>query len=260
MKQNISKNCIYASFLLVLCLLFTGCKDTDYRKACEQHDFEKAYKIIDKLDDSDKKKALHYTVLQEALYVIEQQGEAGMLRLGVIMKENKAYWLPSELLDIVKQTNDESLIAGIIKLDENSGYKIKPEDTSVQGVLNGYFEIVEDKCSTKEIESSFDDLECELTFTLRYIKAIPQKVLKQWIDPMNDMPAIDLYVDFFDKKGVCISGQDGDFVDLSLGQETSMGIEEIESLKIGDEVTKTISFKGDLLGRAKSFKLRSKKQ
>lgn len=231
---------------MTICFLATSCKDNDYRKACEEHDFAKAYKIASNLEyNKEKQEALHYIVLQEALYVLEQQGESGILRLGVIMKENKAYWLPSELLDIVRQTNDEALIECLEKLDESSGNYLKPEKTSIIGVLNGYFEIVDDKYQVGDL----DDIRgYKLRINIKYTKQIPQMQLNKWKKDSNvGNPNVHIYVDLTDKNGNVLNYDDWSFIE----------IKEIESLKIGDDYQISIYFDKELLGIVKAFKLRS---
>lgn len=246
MKQNISKNCIYASFLLVLCLLFTGCTDTDYRKACEEHDFIKAYKIVQELDKfSGQEEAKRYVVLQKAMYVLEQQGEGGMMRISAITKENEAYWLPAELLDLAKTTGNSSLIESLELLEENSGNHIRPECTTIIGVLNDYFEVVDQKY---QVGDDIFRYNYKLVFKIKYTKQIPQRLLNQWKKESTvGNPNVRIDVDLLDKNGNVLNYGDWDHIE----------IKEIESLKINDIYSVSIEFAKDLLGKAKTFRLRS---
>ena len=115
---------------------------TDYKEACEQHDFQKAYSIVNELkkemqeyenENADiisvgKKgwsygqdelatyknlkenyeEAEHYVVLQEATYILESQGLDGLVKISMVVKEHDAQWVYDDLIDIaVAMGNDE---------------------------------------------------------------------------------------------------------------------------------------------------------
>ncbi len=141
----------YAACLLcVFSFVFMSCsqsgQDLDYKKACEEKDFLKAYQIVDKLkeetsikkqeyynkqvvviigeeDDGSevsdpeyneaKKKsdeAERYVILQEAMFVLETQGTNGLIRIiGIAKEHNAEEWLYSELADIARKIGDSEL-------------------------------------------------------------------------------------------------------------------------------------------------------
>lgn len=109
--------------------------------ACEELDFQKAYGIVLELkkisDDYDVKHsssfsdeikqrnfylwksykdAEKYVVLQEAIYIIENQGVEGLPRISVIVKEHEAGWVYNELIDIAIALGDETLEARLKNL------------------------------------------------------------------------------------------------------------------------------------------------
>ena len=131
--------------VLFLSIMVSGCsKDLNYVKACEEKDWAKAYAIVDDLredyeelkedysyyshssDVSDMRKskeldekcdharakyheAKKYVVFHEAMYVLEENGVNGLLRIAGIAKEHDAEWLYDELIDVAKKTGDKDL-------------------------------------------------------------------------------------------------------------------------------------------------------
>ena len=149
-------NRIYLFIIMVFTAMFSfmSCsEDLDYRKACAEKNWPKAYDIVDKIKEqaneyyakyasangtrydwaleayenckSTNKKyveALKYVVLQEALVVLEESGENGIMRIVGIAKEHDAEnWLYSELLDAAKKIGDDNLVSRFQKIlfDEN---------------------------------------------------------------------------------------------------------------------------------------------
>lgn len=124
-------------------LSFMSCsEDLDYKKACAEKDWAKAYSIVDILEkeaqyleettgtmsretlnaESNYRHAQHYVVLQEALVVLEESGENGIMRIVGIAKEHDAEnWLYSELLDAAKKIGNDNLVSRFQKIlfDEN---------------------------------------------------------------------------------------------------------------------------------------------
>lgn len=136
----------YVLFLLLTCSFLSSCtEDTDYKKACAEQNWEKAYKIVDGLKEEavdlhktylsegashgtksrkalqyeeqsrmkqiDYMKAKQYVVLQEALSVLEENGKEGIMRIVGIAKEHDAEkWLYSELRDTAKKIGDDDLV------------------------------------------------------------------------------------------------------------------------------------------------------
>ena len=143
---------LLASLSLLLCSTLFSCGkgDLDYKKACAEKDWPKAYAIVDKLLEKTQEleadysrfngegilrkslgdspgarkaeseynsanenyeRAIKYVVLQEALCVLEDDGERGVMRIVGIAKEHDAEsWLYEELLDAAKKIGDEELV------------------------------------------------------------------------------------------------------------------------------------------------------
>lgn len=134
---------------------------SDYKEACSNHDWDTAYKIVDSKreemqsyyvkmrqhqddflgDEKDKysaeydtakeeyEKAFHYVVLQEAIAMLEDQGEDGITRIVGIAKEHEAEsWLYNELLDIAKKIGDDVLVD---RFQELRDYSVDDWDYSV---------------------------------------------------------------------------------------------------------------------------------
>ena len=148
-------------FFVSLVLIMTSCnQDLDYKKACEEKNFIKAYKIVDYLkgQTSEKKiqwyeakkadrlfpgqsesdyteyceskeksdEAERYVILQETLYVLESQGSEGLVRIVGIGKEHNAEdWLYSELLDVANKIGDSELAVRIQNIINAESNKIK---------------------------------------------------------------------------------------------------------------------------------------
>ena len=89
----------------------------------------------------------------------------------------------------------------------------------------------------------------ELRYKIKYIKTVPQKLLNQWKKESDvSNPNVGLDVELIDKNGNVIeelSGHDG------------MEIKEIETLKIGDTYTLSFYLEKDLIGKIKTFRIRS---
>lgn len=117
----------------------------EYKEACEQVDFIKAYSVVNKLKDkmqnyerdhinmiknankgwwisqpyiteyynlkNNYEEAEHYVVLQEATYILESQGLEGITKITMIVKEHNAKWVYKDLIDIaVAMGNDEMAV------------------------------------------------------------------------------------------------------------------------------------------------------
>lgn len=122
---------------------------TDYKGACEQHDFQKAYSIVNELKkemqeyeienatdiraaqkygfELDKlatynnlkknyKEAEHYVVLQEVTYILESQGLEGLVKIAVVVKEHDAQWVYADLMDIAVAMGNDELVNRLEKL------------------------------------------------------------------------------------------------------------------------------------------------
>ena len=123
---------------------------TDYKEACEQHDFQKAYSIVNELkkemqeyenENADQirdgeegwsygqdefatyenlkenyEEAEHYVVLQEATYILESQGLDGLVKISMVVKEHDAQWVYADLIDIAVAMGNEDLVIRLKKL------------------------------------------------------------------------------------------------------------------------------------------------
>ena len=137
------------STAIITLLSFVSCsKDMDYRKACAEKDWAKAYNIVDairaegqpykekylsadggrydwalealeKYNHSQEmyEEAEKYVVLQEAITVLEESGTNGLMRIVGIAKEHNAEsWLYEELLDVARKIGDTDLADRIINI------------------------------------------------------------------------------------------------------------------------------------------------
>lgn len=121
-----------------------------YKEACEQHDFQKAYSIVNELKKEmqeyenenayeiscgetgapfgqdefatyknlkeNYEEAEHYVVLQEATYILESQGLDGLVKISMVVKEHNAQWVYAELIDIAVAMGNEDLVIRLKKL------------------------------------------------------------------------------------------------------------------------------------------------
>ena len=60
--------------------------------------------------------ALKYVVLQEALYVLGENGDKGLPRIVGIVKEHDANWLYEELIDTYQALGDDDLVEQLMKM------------------------------------------------------------------------------------------------------------------------------------------------
>lgn len=142
--------------IIMLCAMsvaIASCSDSsnsnshgDYKEACEEGDYQKAYSIINELKhemqeyenenaedmaglrpDRDKlaiyrnlqknfEDAEHYVVLQEATYILESQGMEGLTKIALIVKEHDAEWVYKDLADIAIAMGNDSLETRLEKL------------------------------------------------------------------------------------------------------------------------------------------------
>ena len=161
---------IFITLIGLALLLLSSCnenKDFDYRKACEERDFERAYIIVDNmfsdvaekkakyrgtddwakvLDAEEKaKEAKRYVILQEALMLMENGDDASLMRIVAIAKEHAADdWLFEELADVAHKIGNEDLACRLEEMNPNITL-LKPEVLSVSGSLYGYFEVEDTK-------------------------------------------------------------------------------------------------------------------
>lgn len=141
--KNVRK--VFCSVLVLsfFATLLSCGEDMNYRKACEKKDWPKAYDIAYKIKEEGQpyyekyvsangarygwaleakakydhqeqqyQEAIRYIVLQEAMTVLDENGENGIMRIIAIAKEHKAEsWLFRELIEIAQQSGDESLVS-----------------------------------------------------------------------------------------------------------------------------------------------------
>ena len=144
--------------IFVVIMSFMSCsEDLDYKKACAEKDWPKAYAIVDILSEKEQKlqvgyetlwyeddekrearskynnahenyiNALRYVVLQESMVVLEESGEGGLMRIVGIAKEHNAEsWLFSELADVAQKIGDTDLEEKINNII-NSSKKVTSE-------------------------------------------------------------------------------------------------------------------------------------
>lgn len=89
--------------------------DKTYREllteACDDRDFVRAYQLADP-DEED----INFVVKQEAAYVLESQGEKGLVRLQMIVNEHNASWLYLDMLKVAISMGDETLATKLYKM------------------------------------------------------------------------------------------------------------------------------------------------
>lgn len=120
----------------------------NYKTACEEGDFQKAYKIVAELKTTmqdyqnehasligygpgtigaeafatyenlklNYEEAERYVVLQEAISIIENQGIEGLPKIAFMVKEHNAIWVYNDLIDMAVAMGDETLEARLKKL------------------------------------------------------------------------------------------------------------------------------------------------
>ena len=134
---------------MILSLSFGMClascsQDLDYKKACAEKDWPKAYAIVDKLEaeanpyyvewkkangtrhswaiEAQEKyyasmrkyeEAKRYVVLQEAMSELEQ---GNLMRIAAIVKEQDATWVYKELIEICESIGDDDLTQKIKRM------------------------------------------------------------------------------------------------------------------------------------------------
>lgn len=218
----------------IFCVFVIGCTsspENDYRKACEEHDFIKAYQIVDDLDkellnvDDDHyyvalaraDEAKRYVIVQEAMYLLEQGGDANLMRIVGIVKEHQAEWLYDELIDVAQRIGDEELAEKILNMDS---FVITLENSSIKGVLNGYFEVVN---TNLKVRISLGSQKCQLVI---------KKITNEKINSMKDDDRIGLTIEFMDKDGNVIATE-------YVGSSEVLGFNK---LNVGDVWTDEFSY------------------
>ena len=183
------KNNFFAMFIAsVFIIAMTSCsEDLDYKKACAEKDWPKAYAIVDILSEKEQKlqvdyetlwyendekrearskynnahenyiNALRYVVLQESMVVLEESGEGGLMRIVGIAKEHNAEsWLFSELADVAQKIGDTDLEEKIKRINNSStsetGEDYNDYDDIVRKSKEDYDEIV------RKSKEQYDDM------------------------------------------------------------------------------------------------------
>lgn len=86
-------------------------------KQCESGDFDAAYMLASTIHDySVREETEKRIVKNECIYVIDNEKEAGLVRIDIILKEHKAENMYPELLDFAISINDESLATKLFKI------------------------------------------------------------------------------------------------------------------------------------------------
>ena len=156
------KNLFFTIFL-ALSFVFTIISCTqDYRKACAERDFAKAYSIVYEMKEKQEEKEhcryingsyepLKYVILQEAMVVLEENGEDGLIRIAGIVKEHNAAWLYDELITLFKSTGNKELLEKLERMDPHRAI-LASETPIISGILKGYFEV---SGQTAKIENEY---------------------------------------------------------------------------------------------------------
>ena len=146
---------INALFAFMICLVIScSGEDLDYKKACFNKDWPKAYEIVDKLQDIAIEKnakwreiqsdhgtesleqkpakddfqfavykyedAKRYVVLQESMSELEQ---GNLMRIAAIVKEQNAPWVYKELISIAKSIGEQDLVDKLTSMSEANNTK-----------------------------------------------------------------------------------------------------------------------------------------
>lgn len=136
MKTIKKKSIFMVLSLTILSLSFYSCEDSNYKKACEERDWSKAYKIVGSNYD-----ALKYVMIQEALFVLEEFHEDGLVRIVGIAKEHDAEkWLYDELATTMRSAGKVELADKIQKMNPYCA-TLSCATPVVGGILKGYFEV-----------------------------------------------------------------------------------------------------------------------
>lgn len=80
--------------------------------ACENIDFVKAYMYAEKCG------AIDEVIKKEGAYVLENQGESGLVRISMIVNEHNAPWLYLDMLKMAISKGDESLATKLYKMSD----------------------------------------------------------------------------------------------------------------------------------------------
>lgn len=134
------------SAIIIAMMSFVSCsEDLDYRKACEEKDWTKAYGIVEKMLANETSyrvpyQPLKYVVTQEALFVLEEYGEKGLIRIAGIAKEHEADWLYDDLSTTLKTVGDTEMAEKIENMDPHRA-TLTCVTPVVSGLFKGYYEV-----------------------------------------------------------------------------------------------------------------------
>ena len=137
------------------------------------------------------------------------------MRIVGIVKEHQAEWLYDELIDVAQRIGDEELAEKILNMDS---FVITLESSSIKGVLNGYFEVV--NMNWKVRKSNYQKL-----------PLVIKKIKNEKINSMEDDDQIDLTIEFMDKDGNVIATE-------YVGDDHALGFNK---LNVGDVWTHEFS-------------------
>ena len=175
------------SFLGIIMLInLTGCggEDMDYKKACSEKDWPKAYSIVDKLKQealpyyekwqkangtryswaieaevnyyaavSKYEEAYRYVVLQETMSELEQ---GNLMRIAAIVKEQNADWVYEELIQIAESIGEKDLSQKLTEMA--SANKINSRQSLNEGNLSSKDKQVSDD---DDIHNSYEQVQKE---------------------------------------------------------------------------------------------------
>lgn len=185
--------------------------------ACENRDFVKAYMYAKKIGDTKP------VVKKEAQYVLETQGESGLVRISMIVNEHNASWVYQDILNMAISMGNEELATKIYKMsdvcDEHSvDYAVtanmeglvsvfiskNPEYIEKQNVKDylkekGTYENLKEIAQSKLLEKKIKDFREKLESILSSVHGTkPPKGLQHWRlgDKILDNEYDDSYQDY----------------------------------------------------------------
>ena len=119
----------------------------DYKKACEDLNFEAAHRILDKLDSHyDRRDAERYIFKKESIYLLSLNTEDAKQRILFLFKELEVgdYYL-SDIIKVVIEMDDVQFIKRLIELLQDGkliieeqdifNYLIKQKDTELSDII-----------------------------------------------------------------------------------------------------------------------------
>lgn len=111
--------------IIMLCAIAVALVSCDSIKksrlndALENNDFVKAYQYAKALEESNQgEDFLSEVIKKEAQYVLDNQGEAGLVRISMIVNEHNASWVYLDVLKMAISMGDESIATKLYKMSD----------------------------------------------------------------------------------------------------------------------------------------------